>query len=175
MMFTGPKLRACLKKIHHIPFFNPLAAGEAWWRHNVLSLIDVSFSLCCLWRISQLQAVGDWDSSDSTTLVTVGRWTGLPAYLLLMRILRPYIHNRMGLKYKNIYKKEKKKKMSMEDNSWMDKKGTYAGHPSTIATHARIVLPIPYPSLLNIAGAKRGKPKPASDRKHETAASAIYI
>ena len=41
--------------------------------------------------------------------------------------------------------------------------------------HARIVHPFPYPSFLNMAGANRGKPKPASDRKHDVAASAIYI
>ena len=52
---------------------------------------------------------------------------------------------------------------------------TYAGQPNTIARHARIVLPFPYPSLANMAGANRGKPKPASDRRHEAAASAIKI
>ena len=52
---------------------------------------------------------------------------------------------------------------------------TYAGHPNIIARHARTVIPFPYPSLLNMAGANRGKPKPASDRRHDVAASAIYI
>ena len=52
---------------------------------------------------------------------------------------------------------------------------TYAGHPNIIARHARIVFPFPYPSLLYMAGANRGKPKPASDRRHEVAASAKKI
>ena len=50
---------------------------------------------------------------------------------------------------------------------------TYAGHPNIIARQARIVAPFPYPSLLNMAGANRGKPKPAIDRRHDVAASAI--
>ena len=50
---------------------------------------------------------------------------------------------------------------------------TYAGHPNIIARHARIVAPFPYPSLLNMAGANRGKPKPAIDRRHDVAASAM--
>lgn len=49
---------------------------------------------------------------------------------------------------------------------------TYAGHPITIATQARIVLPLPYPKVSYMLGAKRGKPKPARDRRHDTAASA---
>lgn len=49
---------------------------------------------------------------------------------------------------------------------------THAGQPITIATQARIVLPFPYPKLWNMLGAKRGKPKPARDRRHDTAASA---
>ena len=44
-----------------------------------------------------------------------------------------------------------------------------------IARHARIVHPFPYPRLLNMAGANRGKPKAASDRRHDVAASAIKI
>ena len=50
---------------------------------------------------------------------------------------------------------------------------TYAGHPNIIAMHERTVHPFPYPSLLNMAGANRGNPKPASDRRHAVAASAI--
>ena len=53
--------------------------------------------------------------------------------------------------------------------------GTYEGHPNIIAKHARTVHPFPYPSLLNMAGANSGNPKPANDRKHETAASAIIV
>jgi hypothetical protein len=41
--------------------------------------------------------------------------------------------------------------------------------------HARIIFPLPYPSFLYIAGANRGKVKPASDRRHAVAASAIKI
>ena len=52
---------------------------------------------------------------------------------------------------------------------------THAGHPNAIARHARTVHPIPYPSLSNMAGANRGKPNPAIDRRHVVAASAIYI
>lgn len=51
---------------------------------------------------------------------------------------------------------------------------TYAGQPITIATTARIVSPFPNPSALYIAGANRGNPKPASDRRHATAASAEH-
>jgi hypothetical protein len=43
-----------------------------------------------------------------------------------------------------------------------------------IATTARIVLPFPNPSVVYIAGANKGNPKPASDRKQEAAASAEY-
>jgi hypothetical protein len=43
-----------------------------------------------------------------------------------------------------------------------------------IATTARIVLPFPNPSVAYIAGANKGNPKPASDRRQETAASAEY-
>ena len=43
----------------------------------------------------------------------------------------------------------------------------------TIDTHANTVHPFPYPSASNIAGANRGKPKPAKDRRHDTAASAV--
>jgi hypothetical protein len=52
---------------------------------------------------------------------------------------------------------------------------TYAGHPNMIARLARTVFPFPYPSLSYIAGANRGNPKPASDRRHEVAASAVKI
>lgn len=43
-----------------------------------------------------------------------------------------------------------------------------------IATTARIVLPFPNPSVVYIAGANKGNPKPASDRKQEAAASAEF-
>ena len=55
---------------------------------------------------------------------------------------------------------------------WKGKEKTYAGHPNIIAKHARIVLPFPYPSLLNMAGANKGNPNPANDLKHDVAASA---
>lgn len=51
---------------------------------------------------------------------------------------------------------------------------TYAGQPITMATTARIVSPFPYPSALYIAGANRGNPKPAIDRRHAAAARAEY-
>ena len=51
---------------------------------------------------------------------------------------------------------------------------TYAGHPTTIAKIAKTVSPFPYPRALYIAGANSGKPNPASERKHETAASAKF-
>jgi hypothetical protein len=44
----------------------------------------------------------------------------------------------------------------------------------TIATTAKIVSPFPNPSALYIAGANKGNPKPASDRKKEAAARAEY-
>lgn len=50
--------------------------------------------------------------------------------------------------------------------------GTYAGQPMTIATIARIVSPLPKPRAEYIAGANRGNPKPANDRRNETAANA---
>ena len=65
-------------------------------------------------------------------------------------------------------------KSEYEDKAVNESNKTYPGHPNIIATHARIVHPFPYPSLLNMAGANKGKPKPASDRKHDVAASAIY-
>jgi len=43
-----------------------------------------------------------------------------------------------------------------------------------MATTAKTVLPIPYPSALYMAGAKSGKPNPATERKQDTAASATY-
>ena len=43
----------------------------------------------------------------------------------------------------------------------------------TIAMAARILSPLPYPSLLYIVGANNGKPKPANERKNETAARAV--
>lgn len=49
---------------------------------------------------------------------------------------------------------------------------THAGQPRTIATTAKIVLPFPYPSLLNISGANSGKPNPAALLKNDTAAIA---
>ena len=49
---------------------------------------------------------------------------------------------------------------------------THAGQPITNATTARRVSPPPNPSALYIAGANKGNPKPASDRRQETAASA---
>jgi hypothetical protein len=49
---------------------------------------------------------------------------------------------------------------------------TYAGQPKTIAATARIVSPFPNPSVLYIAGANKGNPKPASDLKKATAAIA---
>lgn len=52
---------------------------------------------------------------------------------------------------------------------------TYAGHPNAIAMHARTVVPFPYPSLWNMFGPNRGKPKPATDRRNDAAASAIKI
>lgn len=42
-----------------------------------------------------------------------------------------------------------------------------------MATAARIVSPFPNPSALYISGAKRGNPKPATERRKETAASAV--
>lgn len=51
-------------------------------------------------------------------------------------------------------------------------KMTHAGHPSPMERQAKIVFPRPYPSLWNIAGANSGKPKPASERRKETAARA---
>ena len=53
--------------------------------------------------------------------------------------------------------------------------GTHAGHPMRIPTHARIVLPLPNPSALYIAGANSGNPNPASDRRNDVAASANPI
>ena len=49
----------------------------------------------------------------------------------------------------------------------------YAGMPITIAAHAKIVFPFPYPRALYIAGANSGKPKPAIERKNVVEASAI--
>lgn len=51
---------------------------------------------------------------------------------------------------------------------------TYAGHPMTNAATAKIVSPFPNPSALYIAGANKGNPKPAIDRKKEAAARAEY-
>lgn len=42
----------------------------------------------------------------------------------------------------------------------------------TIAHTARMVSPFPYPSFAYIVGANSGKPNPARERKHETAARA---
>lgn len=53
------------------------------------------------------------------------------------------------------------------------KNSTHAGQPTATANAARIVFPFPYPRAANIAGAKSGKPKPARDRKNETAARAV--
>ena len=47
---------------------------------------------------------------------------------------------------------------------------THAGHPMATATENNTVFPLPYPSDLYIAGAKRGKPNPASDLSVPTAA-----
>lgn len=55
----------------------------------------------------------------------------------------------------------------------MISKRTHAGHPRPMARHARMVSPFPYPSFAYIAGANRGKPKPARERRNETAARAI--
>lgn len=44
----------------------------------------------------------------------------------------------------------------------------------TTANAARMVFPFPYPSALYIAGANSGKPKPASERRHDTAANANH-
>lgn len=49
---------------------------------------------------------------------------------------------------------------------------THAGHPTTIATQARMVFPFPYPSAAYIAGAKSGNPKPHIERRKATAARA---
>lgn len=49
---------------------------------------------------------------------------------------------------------------------------THAGQPKAIANAARIVQPLPYPNLAYMAGAKSGKPKPARERRQDTAASA---
>ena len=51
---------------------------------------------------------------------------------------------------------------------------TYAGHPMASARAANIVSALPYPRALYMAGAKRGKPKPARLRKQDTAAMAGY-
>jgi hypothetical protein len=60
------------------------------------------------------------------------------------------------------------------DNSRNKKMKTYAGHPMTNATTAKIVSPFPNPSALYIAGANKGNPKPAIDRKKEAAARAKW-
>ena len=49
---------------------------------------------------------------------------------------------------------------------------THAGHPMATATANKMVFPLPYPRDLYIAGAKRGKPNPASDLSVPTAARA---
>jgi hypothetical protein len=46
-----------------------------------------------------------------------------------------------------------------------------AGQPNTIAKPASREDPPPYPRAVYMAGANNGKPKPASERKHETAAN----
>ena len=50
---------------------------------------------------------------------------------------------------------------------------SYAGHPTTIANAARMVLPLPYPRAPYIIGANSGNPNPAKALKKSTAASAI--
>lgn len=60
----------------------------------------------------------------------------------------------------------------VSDNLFPHKEWTYAGTPTAMAKHARIVSPFPYPSALYIAGAKSGKQKPAIERKKARAASA---
>ena len=54
-----------------------------------------------------------------------------------------------------------------------DRNKTHAGHPNPIARHARTVSPYSYPNLAYIADAKSRNPNPATERRHETAASAI--
>lgn len=50
---------------------------------------------------------------------------------------------------------------------------THAGQPTAITTHARIVLPLPYPKLLNIVLPNKGNPKPQKERRHDTDAMPI--
>ena len=149
----------------------------SWWSSVFSSLLlsslllsSLLFSSLLLWFSVVVVVVG----CDSSTLFWVWVWvcvwwccSGLWAYLLLMRIRRPYFHNMNGLII-NL----KKRMNTMKTKKWM---GTYEGHPNIIAKHARTVHPFPYPSLLNMAGANSGNPKPANDRKHETAASAIKV
>jgi hypothetical protein len=68
---------------------------------------------------------------------------GVSIWRLLFRILSPYFQKNHG-----------------------------AGQPTTIENPASRVEPPPYPRALYIAGAKSGKPKPAKERKHDTAANA---
>ena len=65
------------------------------------------------------------------------------AYRLPLRIFSPYFQNSHG-----------------------------AGQPNRIATPANTVFALPHPKLAYIAGANSGNPKPAKERKAETAASA---
>ena len=83
------------------------------------------------------------------------------AYLLALRMRSPYFQNRNGLNQR-----------ALSGSEETNKKMTYEGIPTTIAKHARIVSPLPYPSALYIAGANSGKPKPARERRNVTAASA---
>ena len=53
------------------------------------------------------------------------------------------------------------------------KRHTHAGHPITMAITASTVSPFPNPSAEYIAGANRGNPHPANERRQATAAIAV--
>ena len=84
------------------------------------------------------------------------------AYELLILIRFPYFQKIHGLP-ESIKHRSKR----------ITKTYTHAGHPITIDAPANTLHPFPYPSAPNIAGANRGNPKPAKDRRHDTAASAV--
>ena len=106
------------------------------------------------------------------TLPTVGGAPGartlcacpLCAYLLPMRIRLPYTHSKKGLD-------EGPPSGSRQER--MGVNSTHAGQPKPIARQASTVFPFPYPSFSYKGGANSGKPKPAIDRRNDTAARAI--
>ena len=83
-------------------------------------------------------------------------------FLLIARSLSPYSQNIHILRGTLV----------VNDHMAYLTSSTYAGIPIAAANAAKIVLPFPYPNALYIAGANNGNPKPARERKHDTAASA---